>query len=65
MGTFKTHLEITNMNEETQQMFVALNKQLSDVVLLVRQVNERSEEALLKVRELVDLVTPLNPDDLR
>ena len=53
------------MNEETKLMFVALNKQLADVIILTRQVNERSEEALLKVRELVDAVVPPTPDDLR
>lgn len=44
------------MNEEIQQMFVALNKQLADVSILLRQVTERSEEALEKMRELVDKV---------
>jgi len=42
------------MDKETQEMFVALNKQLSDVVELVRQVNERAEDSLNTVRNLVD-----------
>jgi hypothetical protein len=53
------------MDNETQQMFVALNKQLADVVELIRQLSLRSEQTLLKVRELVDAVVPPTPDDLR
>ena len=47
------------MNEETQQMFVELNKQIADLAELVRQANRTSEEALDSVRELVDKFNPI------
>lgn len=37
-----------------EQMFIDLNKQLVDVVELVKHVNKSSEEALEKIRLLVD-----------
>ena len=48
---------VVDMNEEVLKMFVELNKLLLDVVIMVKQANKRSEEALSKVRELVDGVS--------
>lgn len=40
------------MNNE--QMFVEINKQLTDLVDLIRQMNERQEETVKKLQKLIN-----------
>lgn len=40
------------MNNE--QMFVEINKQLTDLVDLIRQMNERQEDTVKKLQKLIN-----------
>ena len=48
------------MEKEIQEMFVALNKQLTDVVELVREVQASSDKVLEVVEELSEKLLPYN-----